>query len=54
MTAFLSANNGKYNNNLVTNLTKNPLLRNAFMIFAEAIAEELIGQSRINDKNSHI
>jgi hypothetical protein len=47
-------NKGKYNNNLVVNLAKNPLLRKAFLIFSETTAEELIGQSRINDKLSHI
>ena len=44
----------KFNNNLIIGLSKDPLLRRAFILFAEVHGEGMICSSRIHDKESHL
>lgn len=45
--------NGRFNNNLIINISKNTLLRRAFLGFCQSNAEDFINKSKIHDKGSH-
>jgi hypothetical protein len=51
--AFISKSS-RFNNNLVVALSKDELMRKAFLVFSDSYGEESIEQSNINDKRSHV
>ncbi len=52
--SILAENKNKYNNNLIVKMFNDQKVRDSFMVFSENAGEELIRNSRIKDKKTHI
>lgn len=50
----LIRSNKEFNKNLITKLSKDSLLRRAFIAFSEGPGEQMIGKSRILNKECHV
>lgn len=46
--------NSKFNNSFIVTISKNPVLRKAFLYFCQTDAGQFIKKSKIHDKISHI